>query len=60
MQAELSNILPELFSSDATPTVPARKVANLSDVSEQWDDAPDFPDNDDNRIVALLARRAAE
>jgi chromosome segregation ATPase len=60
LQAELSNILPELFSSDATPTVPARKVANLSDVSEQWDDAPDFPDNDDNRIVALLARRAAE
>lgn len=60
LQTELSNILPELFSSDATPTVPARKVANLSDVSEQWDDAPDFPDNDDNRIVALLARRAAE
>ena len=60
LQAELSNILPELFNSDATPTVPTRKVANLSDVSEQWDDAPDFPDNDDNRIVALLARRAAE
>lgn len=60
LQSELSDILPELFSADVTPTVPARRVANLPDISDQWDEPPDFPDNDDNRIVALLARRAAE
>ena len=60
LQSELSDILPELFSADATPTVPARRVANLPNISDQWDEPPDFPDNDDNRIVALLARRAAE
>jgi chromosome segregation ATPase len=60
LQSELTDILPELFSADASPTMPARTVANLPNISDQWDEPPDFPDNDDNRIVALLARRAAE
>lgn len=60
LQGELSDLLPELFGPEAAPTLPPRKVSNLRDVSDQWDEPPDFPDNDDNRIVALLARRAAE
>ena len=60
LQSELTDILPELFSADAPPTMPARTVANPPDISDQWDEPPDFPNNDDNRIVALLARRAAE
>lgn len=60
LQAELSDILPELFDKDSAPTVPPRKTQSLREVSDQWDEPPDFPDNDDNRIVALLARRAAE
>jgi hypothetical protein len=60
LQTELSDILPELFDKDSAPTVPPRKGQSLREVSDQWDEPPDFPDNDDNRIVALLARRAAE
>lgn len=60
LQAELSDILPELYSKDAPAALPARKVASLREVSDQWDEPPDVPDTDDNRIVALLARRAAE
>ena len=60
LQAELADILPELYGRDAPATLPARKVASLREVSDQWDEPPEFPDNDNNRIVALLARRAAE
>lgn len=60
LQAELSEILPELFGKDASPTLPLRNGASQRKLSDHWDDLPDFPDNDDNRIVALLARRAAE
>lgn len=64
LNEELSEIMPELFKSEATPTIPPRDVSKSglrSDGAEtDWDDPAHFPDNDDNRIVALLARRAAE
>ncbi|MGJ8604941.1 MAG: DNA repair protein [Marivita sp.] len=64
LNEELSDILPELFSHDDTPQIPARDMAKSATIgdaaSTDWDDPAHFPDNDDNRIVALLARRAAE
>jgi hypothetical protein len=62
LNEELSEILPELFSADDAPAIPARDVAKsgTGDAATDWDDPSQFPDNDDNRIVALLARRAAE
>lgn len=64
LNEELSEILPELFAADAAPTIPARDLtksdAKPAETATDWDDPTQFPDNDDNRIVALLARRAAE
>lgn len=64
LNEQLSDILPELHTTDDTPVIPPRSVANLNPKGEttatDWDDPAHFPDNDDNRIVALLARRAAE
>ncbi|MCK0150927.1 DNA repair protein [Marivita sp. S6314] len=64
LNEELSTILPELHNSDAAPSIPPRSAPAQStqspDTANNWDDAAEFPDNDDNRIVALLARRAAE
>jgi hypothetical protein len=64
LNEELSEILPELFTADAAPTIPARDLTKSdpkpTETATDWDDPTQFPNNDDNRIVALLARRAAE
>ena len=60
LHEELAELLPELHTAEDTPSIPARKAAQTEDASDQLDEPPDFPNNDDNRIVALLARRAAE
>ncbi len=61
---ELSEILPELYAVDNNPSIPDRKPAYIATgtngASADWEEPAQFPDNDDNRIVALLARRAAE
>ena len=63
LQDELSDILPELYGDDAAAIRPAR-VATRSDHGrtawDDWEDPVPLPKTDDNRIVALLARRAAE
>lgn len=60
LNEELAELLPELHSAEDTPQIPARRPQSLQEPSDQWDEPPDLPANDDNRIVALLARRAAE
>ena len=64
LNEELAEILPELRSTDDAPVIPPRSVptgaARSANTTQDWDESADFPDNDDNRIVALLARRAAE
>jgi len=64
LNEELAEILPELHSTDDAPVIPPRSVptdaARSANTTQDWDESADFPDNDDNRIVALLARRAAE
>lgn len=58
LNEELADLLPELHSREATPVIPPRSVpVAVDDTSDTWD-ADDG--SDDNRIVALLARRAAE
>ncbi len=57
---ELSDLLPEIYGKDPTPALPERKHNAPQEPSDQWDEPPSYPENDDNRIVALLARRAAE
>ncbi|MFP7571435.1 DNA repair protein [Marivita sp. S2033] len=64
LREELSDLLPELHSLGGSPTPPPRPMP-MAEPSQQgatleWDDAAQYPDYDDNRIVALLARRAAE
>ncbi|MFA8385614.1 MAG: DNA repair protein [Pelagibaca sp.] len=63
LQDELSDILPELYGDDAVALQPAR-VATRSDHDrttwDDWEDPVPVPESEDNRIVALLARRAAE
>lgn len=64
LNEELADILPELHSTESTPVIPPRtapaQAAIANGQSNDWDDSSDDPDPDDNRIVALLARRAAE
>ena len=55
---ELMDILPELHNTDQSPVLPPRTgPVQIHPQTEDWDTAEQ---NDDNRIVALLARRAAE
>ena len=60
LHAELSEILPDLHGAEDAPRIPERKVPASANPSDQWDDPGGYMDNDDNRIVELLARRAAE
>lgn len=64
LHEELAGILPEVYSAEDTPEIPQRGMPKhdgpSSDPRNNWDDMEHAPDNDDNRIVALLARRAAE
>lgn len=64
LNAELVDILPELHKGTDTPTIPARQGATAgatpAPAPEDGHDPDDIADTDDNRIVALLARRAAE
>ncbi|WP_245819021.1 DNA repair protein [Marivita hallyeonensis] len=61
LNEELADILPELHSSEDAPLIPPRKAPHDAQATtNDWDEAPDFTDKDGNRIVALLARRAAE
>ncbi len=64
LREELAEVLPELHGPEAQTIIPPRtaplKVANGTDDVDTWEDATVYADNDDNRIVALLARRAAE
>ncbi|MCL3883406.1 DNA repair protein [Marivita sp. GX14005] len=60
---ELSEILPELYAAEPVAEEPTEIVTQAQ--VEVWDDpahnpGATFPDDSDNRIVALLARRAAE
>ena len=58
---ELTDILPDIHLPEDEVTIPPRQVANGGYVEEEDIDTPaDIPTQDDNRIVALLARRAAE
>jgi hypothetical protein len=64
LSEELSDILPELHLADDERLIAASAIASedgakILDLND-WEDLTQFPDNDDNRIVALLARRAAE
>jgi hypothetical protein len=64
LTAELADILPELHEGAGTPTISAGQVAKAGTTPaaapEIREDPEDVPDRDDTRIVALLARRAAE
>ncbi|MFP7672743.1 DNA repair protein [Marivita sp. S0852] len=59
----LADILPEL-QTGVIGTPPCAETvapaANDTPAADIWDEPVEFPHNDDNRIVALLARRAAE
>ncbi|MCR9111070.1 MAG: hypothetical protein NXH94_19585 [Rhodobacteraceae bacterium] len=60
LQEELFDLLPEIYGKAPTTAMPQRKVNKKQEASDQWDEPPSFPDTDDNRIVALLARRVGE
>lgn len=64
LSEELEEILPEIRLSDPETAQTPRSAAGADWANvqrlDEWEDSAPIPQQDDNRIVALLARRAAE